>query len=136
MEEKRIECTGRPGESIYTLFTRRNDQALVITHAPMFLRFLDQLFFHKYFAQKHEKEKAKAAKVEKRKGKRDAESDEHSEADEASEKDEEEDEDENSDTEEAEIWKVRCVTSRIQFSGTKLYAGHESIYAQSRWTGR
>ncbi|KAI0031095.1 CBF-domain-containing protein [Vararia minispora EC-137] len=66
---------------------------------------VDQLFFHRYFSQRHEKEKAKAEKVGKRKGKTDA-----------SAPDSEADFDDNdipgdlgtddSDAEEAEIWKA------------------------------
>ncbi|KZV64527.1 CBF-domain-containing protein [Peniophora sp. CONT] len=66
---------------------------------------VDQLFFHKYFSQKHARETDKKGKVEKRKGKKDGdgESDEDGESG-----DEEEDVDnvDESDEEEAEIWKA------------------------------
>ncbi|KAI0259757.1 CBF/Mak21 family-domain-containing protein [Gloeopeniophorella convolvens] len=78
----------------------------------------DQVFFQRYFAQKHAKERAMAGKAEKRKAKRDgsdAESDEDEDEDEA-EGDalpDEEDAgsgDEDSDPEEAEIWKAMRVS--------------------------
>ncbi|THH16047.1 hypothetical protein EW146_g4548 [Bondarzewia mesenterica] len=69
----------------------------------------DQVFFLSYFSQKHEKERAKAAKADKRKNKKD-----DSDAEQESGMDDEEEEveeaggqlDEDSDAEEAEIWKA------------------------------
>lgn len=63
---------------------------------------VDEVFFHRFFTKKNEMERAKAAKVGKRKGKgEDSDSD--------VEEDEEvveEEEGEGSDKEEAEVWKV------------------------------
>ncbi|KAN0134591.1 CBF/Mak21 family domain containing protein [Lactarius tabidus] len=57
----------------------------------------DQVFFQRYFAQKHAKEHARATKADKRKSKRD---------DEDAETDEEDEVDRESDAEEDEIWKA------------------------------
>ncbi|KAI0067515.1 CBF-domain-containing protein [Artomyces pyxidatus] len=74
---------------------------------------VDQVFFQKYFSQKHEKDTAKATKVDKRKPKRDhSDNEAESDADEVREDvdddadDDSEEEEENSDAEEAEIWKA------------------------------
>ncbi|KAI0295053.1 CBF/Mak21 family-domain-containing protein [Multifurca ochricompacta] len=61
----------------------------------------DQVFFQRYFTQKHAKEQARATKVEKRKGAKHGGSDEESD-----DEGEEVDNEEGSDPEEAEIWKV------------------------------
>ncbi|TFY78549.1 hypothetical protein EWM64_g5462 [Hericium alpestre] len=71
---------------------------------------VDQLFFHRYFSQKHQKEQAMAAKVGKRKtkhGEDDEDMDSDADEDEEGEKaDEKEEDEEESDAEEAEIWKA------------------------------
>jgi ribosome biogenesis protein MAK21 len=59
-----------------------------------------QVFFQRYFAQKHAKEHARATKADKRKSKRD---------DEDAETDEEDGVDRESDAEEDEIWKVSAL---------------------------
>lgn len=77
-------------------------------------------FFHKFFSNKHEKEKAKADKVAKRKGVADV-SDEEEEQEEDEQEGEQEvnvdgdldaSDEEFSDEEEAEIWKVCLAKSR------------------------
>jgi ribosome biogenesis protein MAK21 len=75
------------------------------------------LFYHKFFSQKNEKERAKAAKVDKRKDHDDSSilgkagddvevSNEEASDTESIAAEEEEEEEENSDADEAEIWKV------------------------------
>lgn len=72
---------------------------------------VDELFFHKFFSRKNEMEKAKVAKVEKRKG-RDEDSSTEASGNEDEDEDVEEPEGgsdekgEGSDEEEAEIWQV------------------------------
>ena len=88
--------TRRPG----TLLSDRAKKHRAIVHVRL------QVFFQRYFAQKHVKEHARAAKVDKRKSKRVDDSDAGSD-----------DEDnrasvgENSDAEEDEIWKVSILQS-------------------------
>lgn len=77
-----------------------------------------QLFFHKFFSRKVERERAKAAKASKRKDHEDSDDDDEEEeegeegdGDEVNEtkqpeQNEDDDEEEGSDDEEAEIWKV------------------------------
>ena len=79
---------------------------------------VDEVFYYRFFKRKHELEKEREKKAEKRKGKdgdeEDLESDEEDEEDEEVEDVEESgDEDEESDKEEAEIWKV-CLVSRFR----------------------
>ena len=96
-----------------------------------------KLFFHKYFSQKHEREKAKAAKVSKRRNKKDgSDSDVGPVASEGGpEGDVGSDEEDESDAEEAEIWKVslssgRHCQRRVHQADSYLDAtGHATDYA-------
>lgn len=69
------------------------------------------MFFHKFFAQKYEKEQARAGKAGKRKGKREDDAEEDDEVEEGS----------GSDPEEAEIWKV---SMRVLFGLVALTSFH------------
>ena len=77
---------------------------------------IDQVFFHKYFNQKNELEKARAVKAKKKKKGKDDEEDSEVELDENGDEDKEgDDEKSTDDEEEADIWTVsqRVVTSLI-----------------------
>ncbi|THG97212.1 hypothetical protein EW026_g4738 [Hermanssonia centrifuga] len=92
---------------------------------------VDQLFFHKYFTKRSEKEKVMADKVKKRKGHEDDASDEEGEEEEEDEDEEEmgvdvagpeeeQNEDEDSDKEEAEIWKAIKATMPAELQDDDL----------------
>ncbi|KAJ7168329.1 CBF/Mak21 family-domain-containing protein [Mycena crocata] len=110
---------------------------------------VDQLFFHKFFSRKNEKEKAKSAKAERRKNRgedSDSDEDDDDEADEADESGEEMDltgdeakkaeeadefdDDDDSDLGEDEIWKVGIDLSAMQASMPRA-AGDEDLMEES-----
>lgn len=98
-----------------------------------------KVFFQKYFSQKHEKDTAKATKVDKRKPKRDhSDNEAESDADEVREDvdddadDDSEEEEENSDAEEAEIWKVRGTDLQLLPQHSPMHLlGYEGVHARS-----
>jgi len=100
---------------------------------------IDQVFFHKYFNQKSELEKARVAKAKKKQKGEEEEEDSEVESDEnggeGNEGEVDESEKLSDDEEEAEIWTVSegVVTSPVPTEADFCFVGDESIYAKGAW---
>ena len=100
---------------------------------------IDQVFFHKYFNQRNELEKARVAKAKKKKKGEEDEEDSEVELDENGDegKEDEVDDGEEStdDEEEAEIWTVRerVANSLVPVEADFCFVGDESFYANGAW---
>lgn len=92
---------------------------------------IHQVFFHRYFTQRKQREGDKAAKIAKRKGHGEA-SDTEDEVDIASDVEElpagtDDENEEDSDKEEAEIWKVRVRAKRRLHIVTQKFTLHFGV---------